>query len=63
MTGLALKVALKQMGNHVPVEERFERLFNDKAHEAKFHNVLMIVIPVSTAVCERGFSTMKRIKN
>ena len=58
MTGLALKVALKQMGNHVPVEERFERLFNDKAHEAKFHNVLMIVeiilvIPVSVAICEK----------
>ena len=56
------------MASTIPVEDKFAHMFTDPVQEQKFHNILMLVeiilfIPVSTAVCERGFSTMKRIRS
>ena len=70
----ALKVTLRCMGqggnNNIPVDESemYARIFNNNMQERRLHNVMMLieiilVIPVSTAVCERGFSAMKRIKS
>ncbi len=43
-------------------------LFTDQVLKQRFGNILcliecVLVLPVSTAVCERGFSTMKRVKS
>ena len=42
-------------------------IFSDEQLVARFENVLhlveiILVLPMSTAVCERGFSTLKRVK-
>ena len=64
----ALKITLSRMGqggnNNTSVDEMCARIFNNNMQERRLHNVMMLteiilVISVSTAVCERGFSAMK----
>jgi hypothetical protein len=52
----------------ISVHEFYNRLFMNPNHSENLHNILMLVeiilcIPVSSAVCERGFSAMARVKS
>ena len=56
----ALTVKLSRMPAQMSAEDKFARIFNDPLQHKKLQNIMMLVeiilvIPVSSAVCERGF--------
>lgn len=64
----ALKAHMKRQPKSTTTEAFSHRLFTSQNLEERFHNILMLVecilcIPVSSAICERGFSAMTRIKS
>lgn len=59
---------MKRQPKSTTTEAFYHRLFTSQNLEERFHNILMLVecilcIPVSSAICERGFSVMTRIKS
>jgi len=64
----ALKAHMRKQPRNMSVQEFYNRLFTNPNLKETFKNVIMLVeiilcIPVSSAVCERGFSAMARIKS
>lgn len=63
-----LKVDMKRQNVGVGVQKFYKRLFCDPNLVDTFKNILMCVeivlcIPMSSAICERGFSAIARIKS
>lgn len=63
-----LKVHMNRQRRGISVSELYNRLFTHSNLEETMKNILMLVeivlcIPVSSAICERGFSTMARVKS
>lgn len=64
----ALKVRMKRDGNNTSVQDFYHRLFTNPNQKETLKNILVLAeiilcIPVSSAICERGFSAMARIKS
>lgn len=64
----AMKVYMKKQPRSVDLESYFKTLFTTPCLVERFSNILVLIeiilcIPVSSAVCERGFSAMARIKS
>ena len=62
----ALKMFMFKNRRKHKTEHMYKKLFSSSLKE-KFRNILMLieiilVIPTSSAICERGFSAMKKIK-
>ena len=64
----ALKVRMRRETNKAAVQEFYHRIFTNPNQKETLENILVLVeivlcIPVSSAICERGLSTMARIKS
>lgn len=64
----ALKLVVKRLPTASQSPAVWERLMQDDEYKEDFRNLLplfevILVLPISTAACERGFSCMKRIKH
>ncbi|KAJ8352153.1 hypothetical protein SKAU_G00236290 [Synaphobranchus kaupii] len=51
----------------VPMRELFMSILQSEERQEQFKSLVplmkvYLILPISTAVCERGFSTMKRVK-
>ena len=63
----SLKVHMNRQPRNISVTDFYHRIFTNQNLKQNFENILILVeiilcIPVSSAICERGFSTMSRIK-
>ena len=64
----SLKVHMNRQPRGISVSDFYHRLFTNQNLKETMKNILMLAeiilcIPVSSAICERGFSTMARVKS
>ncbi|XP_056001881.1 zinc finger protein 862-like [Ostrea edulis] len=64
----ALKIKMKREPNNTSIQDFYHRLFTNSNQKETLKNILVLVetvlcIPVSSAIWERGYSAMARIKS